>query len=189
VTPIICVRLDWDRTAVRLPAGLPGRWHTLHYGPEPGHPHGRRGLAVGSAWKRLTTAPAHDAAGLLMMDGDVVIDPVDYQEMQESIASRPVWVWVAPIRLWPASTGLDDWVWGHWPGGPQNRSQRLQYDDIAWWGLGMTYLPRRLIARCLRDGLRNWEYPNVDSCINQRAQALGLDVGVVATCEPKHLNY
>ena len=183
---VICIRLDWDRTAVPLPRTLGGRWHAVHVAPEPGWPAGRRGLALASAWEQYR---APGATGLLMLDGDVVIDPVDYREMQQSIASRPEWVWVAPIRLWPASTGLDGWVWGHWAGGPQNRSQQLTYDGIKWWGLGFTYLPRALITGAMDAGLRKWVFPHVDTKLNQQAQAMGTEVGIVPTCEPKHLNY
>lgn len=183
---VICVRMDWDRTAIPLPT-LPGRWHTVHYGPEPGHPGGCRGLAMSSAWDQYSAGTG--AAGLLLLDGDVVIDPLDLKNMLAYIHGEPQLVWTAPMLLWPASTTRKDWVWGHWPGGPHDASQDFHYDAISWCGLGFTYLPRRLIEDCQREGLGTWRFPHVDTRICERSQFLGVEIAVARQCHPKHVNY
>jgi hypothetical protein len=111
------MRVNWDRTAP--PFHMPGavRWFDLHVGPEPGYPFGRRGLAIARAWEQLGN---RKDAGMLMMDGDVAIDPLDLAAMGDAIAQTPKMVLVGPVRLWPASTMRESWVWGHWkaPHGP-----------------------------------------------------------------------
>ena len=184
---VICVRVVWDRSAPFSMPGLPGRWHDLHFGPEPGCPAGRRGLALTSAWEAYATGTR--ATGLLMLDGDMAIDPRDVSLMLGYIDADPDQVWTAPYRIWPASTGRPHWTWAHWPGGPHDASQRLETEKIAWCGLGFTYLPRALIQDCQAAGLRHWRFPSVDTKICQRAAALHIPIGVADQCEPKHLNF
>lgn len=176
---LLCVQVDWDRTAITLPI----RYHRLHVDPEPGHPFGRKGRQLAAAWGQLA-GPEFD--GMLILDGDVAIDPADHAAMMTAIDARPGIVHTAPVRIWPASTKRPGWVWSHWPG---QASQELETAGIRWFSFCYTYLPRALITRSLRAGLRGWHYPGVDTKVCEQAQAAGISVNVVGGCWPKHLHW
>jgi hypothetical protein len=180
----VIVRVNWDRTA--LPFHMPGavRWFDLHVGPEAGHPFGRRGLALAAAWERLGN---RECTGMLVMDGDVQIDPLDLGAMGDAIAAAPGNVLVGPVRLWPASTMRPSWVWGHWRS-PHGPSQEMIMNPNRW-GFGFTYLPRRLLAAADAAGLREWEFPNVDMEMSQLAARRRIPARVVQGCHPKHMHY
>jgi hypothetical protein len=180
---IICVRLDWNHNAI--PLRIASRYHTLHYGPEPAHPFGRRGLAMAGAWHQLTN-PA--IAGMLVLDGDVAIDPHDHHHMLTAIDTDPdSTVHTAPVILWPTSTRLTDWVWGHGTGG--RFSQHDTDEHLDMFTFSFTYLPRKLLDACITAGLDTWTYPGVDTKFCDEARALGMPVHIVRSARPKHLNY
>ena len=180
---IICIRLDWNRTAI--PLRIASSYYTLHYGPEPAHPFGRRGLAMAGAWQQLA---GPDIAGMLILDGDVAIDPHDHRHMLQAIDKDPHdTVHAAPVRLWPVSTHLTDWVWGH--GADGRFSQNDTDDHIDIFTFCFTYLPRRLMQACITSGLAEWTYPGVDGKFCQQARTIGMAVSVVREARPKHLNY
>jgi hypothetical protein len=180
---VIC-RVNWDRTAP--PFHMPGaiRWFDLHVGPEPGYPFGRRGLAIAGAWRQLGS---RKDAGMLLMDGDVAIDPLDLAAMGDAIAATPAMVLVGPVRLWPASTMRESWVWGHWkaPHGPTQDS--VERPDR--FGFGFTYLPAALLERAIAAGLEGWTFPNVDVRVSDTARRHRIRARVVDHCHPKHLHY
>ena len=97
VADVVCARVDWDRTALNMP--VPGRFHTTHITPEPGYPFGRKGLVLTRVWAAL----GGDAAGMLTLDGDVAVDPVDHAAMMASIDTGPEMVWVAPVACGPSA--------------------------------------------------------------------------------------
>jgi hypothetical protein len=177
-------RVNWDRTAP--PFHMPGavRWFDLHVGPEPGHPFGRRGAAIAGAWRQLGN---RGDAGMLLLDGDVAIDPLDLAAMGDAIPQTPRMVLVGPVRLWPASTMRPDWVWGHWKAGPGPGQEMVTRPDR--FGFGFTYLPRALIERAIRAGLEEWTFPNVDMKMADAARAGRIRARVVEGCHPKHLHY
>jgi hypothetical protein len=177
---VICIRLDWDRTALPLPAGR--LFYTVRIGPEPEYPFGRKGLALARAWSQLAVP---DTAGMLLLDGDVVIDPEDHRQMLAAIDADPGVVHTAPARIWPVSTKRAQWCWAHWETGPGQHLDR----DPRWFSFCYTYLPRQLIEQAGRDGLRIWAYPSADKHMSETCQKLGLRVNVVADCWPKHVNY
>ena len=179
---IVFIRVIWNGSAgeFRMPGA---RWFDLHIGPEPGYPFGRKGLALDGAWRQLRN---RQCAGMLILDGDVVIDPADYAAMLEAVHGEPSAVHVAPVRLWPASTMRESWVWGHWCGaGP---SQELCLAPSRW-SFGFTYLPRRLLYAAHRAGLQKWAFPGVDLRMSQTARNTGIPARVVQECQPKHLHY
>jgi hypothetical protein len=178
---LLCVRVDWDRTALPLPASL--RYHHLHIDPEPGYPFGRKGLQLASAWRHLA-APHFD--GMLIIDGDVMIDPADHAAMMAAIDAEPGQVHTAPVRIWPASTKRPGWVWSHWA---DQASQDIDRAGVRWFSFCYTYLPRPLLSRCLADGMAGWQYPGVDMEVSKRAVAAGIPVNIVPGCWPKHLHW
>lgn len=180
---VVFVRVVWDRSA--LPFRMPGtRWFDLHVGPEPGAPFGRKGKAIAAAWRQLAT-PA--AAGMLLLDGDTAVDPADYVAMMDAVEAEPGAVHVAPVRLWPASTQRESWVWGHWENGAGPGQQLEARPDR--FTFGFTYLPRRLLALAAAAGLARWEFPGVDMRMSQTAARHRIPARLVDGCHPKHMHY
>jgi hypothetical protein len=180
---IACVRVDWDRSAI--PLTIARSFYHLRIGPTESHPFGRKGYALATAWRRLNRTG--QLSGMLILDGDVAIDPYDYKAMQLAIDTYPDAVHVAPVRLWPVSTGRETWVWGHWKG--PDPSQNFCDSQPDWFGFSFTYLPAMLIELSIRAGLRRWEYPSVDSQVSWTAKRTKTPVKVVSACHPKHLHY
>jgi hypothetical protein len=181
VAVLLCVRVDWDRTALPLPASL--RYHRLRVDPEPGYPFGRKGLQLAAAWRHLAE-PHFD--GMLVIDGDVMIDPADHAAMMAAIDARPALVHTAPVRIWPASTKRPGWVWSHWA---EAASQDIDRRGVRWFSFCYTYLPRALLEACQAAGLEQWQYPGVDMKVSRQAAAAGIPVNVVPGCWPKHLHW
>lgn len=175
----MAVRMDWDRTAI--PLRLPG-FFTVHYGPEPGYPFGRRGLAMAGAWAQLATA---EAAGMLTLDGDVAADPADVAGMKGAIHAHPDLVHVAPAKLWPVSTGHSSWVRAHGAG----VFTQDDPDEPDVWTFCFTYLPRRLLEAAVKAGLATWTYPAVDRRMHTLAGELGITARTCRTAAPKHLHW
>ena len=183
VVEVILVRVDWDRTAIQL-GRLPGRWHTLHLGPEPGYPFGRKGAELLAAWQQVQMS--RQEAGMVLLDGDVAIDPVDYRAMMACITSDPEAVWTAPARLWPRSTQYPGgWYWAHHRG----EASQDECDNPTVFSFCFTYLPRRLLTACRQAGMAKWTFPTCDSQVTQVAARERIKVGVVRGASPKHLHY
>lgn len=179
---IVMVRVIWDRQEIQQPVSR--RYFRLHVAPSAEHPFGQKGLAIASAWKQLGTGK--DPAGLLIMDGDVAVDGCDHDAMIKAIDGEPDAIWIAPAKLWPVSTRWGSWAWAH---GCEQPSQVMISEGIRWFSFNFTYLPKALMAACLRDGLRSWGYPTVDVKVSATARKLGLAIKVVPGCWPKHMNY
>jgi hypothetical protein len=178
VADVVCIRVVWDRAAI--PLALRG-FHTVHVGPEPDWPFGRRGAAMAGAWRQL----GGRADGMLVLDGDVAADPLDKVAMFAAIEEDHRVVHVAPVRLWPASTHRHSWVWGH---GRGDFSQE-DTDDPDLFTFSFTYLPLRLIETCIRAGMAGWHYPHVAERMRVESQRMGMVVRVVRAAAPKHMNY
>ena len=177
---VVEVRVVWHGEALPL---CPAVFRDIHIGPEPGYPFGRKGLALAGAWRQL----GDGADGMLILDGDVAIDPADLLTMRRAIDAEPGAVHTAPARIWPKSARRPDWTWAHWSeAGP---SQQLEVDGVRWFSFCFTYLPRYLLTSLCRSGLAGWQFPCVDGSVSRRAQRLGVPVRVVADCWPVHLHY
>lgn len=174
--------MNWDNTAMQ---GMRAarNFYNLHIDPSPAQPFGAKGSVLSAAWKQLA---GKNADGLLILDGDVMIDPEDHKAMLRAIHEHPGAVQVAPARLWPVSTKRNGWTWAHWATEP---SMQREDDGVRWFSFCYTYLPRRLMAAADREGLRSWAYPGVDKRMSETAQKIGIDIRVVGGCHPKHMNY
>jgi hypothetical protein len=179
VAELVCVRVDWDRTAI--PLKLP-HFHTIRLAPEAAHPFGRKGAALAGAWRQLS---GRNTDGMVILDGDVAVDLLDVAAMRASVHVKPAAVHVAPVRLWPASTHAQGWHWGHWDDAP---TQDL-VGNVRRFSFCFTYLPRDLIGRCIRNGLEQWTFPHVDRMVSLQAQAAKTEIVVVEGCTPKHLHF
>lgn len=178
---VILIRLNWDRTA--LPGLCPPGFYTTHVTPTSEYPRGRKGLVLVNSWRALSDK---DMAGMVILDGDVAIDPVDVGAMLAAIEREPGAVHVAPVRLWPVSTKAAGWVWGH---GRDNTFTQRDVEHPDSFGFGFTYLPRDLICAAIKAGLPKWCYPGVDGKVGGIARENGIPVRVVRGASPKHLNF
>jgi len=179
---VVYVRVVWDHQAA--PFTMPGiRAFDLHIGPEPGHPFGRKGLALAGAWRQLKTG---QCAGMVIQDGDVAVDPLDVSVMLGTAFRFPELVWTAPVRLWPASTQRESWVWGHWAGGGPSQDP---CPEPTFFSFGLTYLPRKVLDKAVAMGLERWHFPGVDRRMSLAAQAAGVKIRVADGCQPKHMHY
>ena len=180
---LVFCRVVWNHQAPEF--RMPGtRWFDLHIDPDANHPFGRKGYALDTAWHTLGTK---ECAGMLLMDADVSIDPLDYASMGEAVNDEPTAVHTAPVRLWPASTQRPSWIWGHWCD-DCGRGQQLCLKPDRFT-FSFTYLPRRVLEGAARDGLKSWTFPGVDMHMAASAKRLGIPVRVVAECFPKHMHY
>ena len=196
MTRFVFCRLIWDHQVESLRHfRMPGaRWFDLHMGPEPGAPLGRKGRVLDAAWRQLRE---RDAMGMLILDGDVAIDPLDFAAMQSAIASDPLGVHVAPVRLWPQSTQQDNWAWAHWDEG--HAMTQVSSDTPDRWSFCFTYVPRKVLNTASADGvmvgprkrlrLAEWQFPTVDMKMNEVARNCGIKARIVSDCYPKHMHY
>ena len=150
-------RVLWDAHHVQVPLRIVGaKMHDLHVQPEPAYPFGRKGAALNGMWDHFGTNPA--VLGVLLLDGDVMIDPQDFAAMRDAIYADPAVIWAAPVRLWPVATGRVFWHWGHWRDKPSQENT----GDPDCVSFSFTYLPRRAWDAAAKRGLRSWRYPLVD---------------------------
>jgi hypothetical protein len=191
VVNLICVKIAWMGKTI---ASMEQPFHAIHVMPEPEHPKGRKGLVMASAWRQMAT---EDDAGMLVLDSDVAIEPTDLLAMVHHIGRDRDAVWTAPVRLWPRSTHLPSWVWGHRRPAPEGASPeealrlwQTDIDDPEWFTFCFTYLPRRLIDEAVAAGLTTWHYPYVDRNMHLLAKDKGIPVRVVrGGCHPRHINF
>jgi len=162
--------------------------------PEPGWPVGRKGLMLACAWEQLSK-PTSD--GIIISDGDVILDPHDVGAMNWAAAHERDAVHTAPVKLWPRATSLPDWIWGHRKELPEGTSGQdamaawqKDIDDPVTFTFNYTFLPRRLILAAIKSGLKEWIYPNVDMHMYETARDCGIPVRVVRNgCHPRHIHY
>jgi hypothetical protein len=179
---IICVRMNWNRTAPSI--NVPGEFYMLHVDPSAEYPFGEKGKTLAGAWKQLN--PDNVMEGMLILDGDVAIEPIDLSNMLGAIHHHDGMVVVAPARIWPVSTKRKQWSWAHWATKP---SQIMETENIRWFSFNFTYLPKKLIEQALSDGLRSWTYPRVDMRFSESAFKSGIPVYVAENVHPKHLHF
>lgn len=189
---LICVKVIWEG-AEPVPS-MTSPFHDILIRREVEHPKGRKGLTMARAWEQMS-APLD--AGMLILDSDVAIDPVDLNVMVAHIVTDRDAVWTARAKLWPVSTHLPSWVWGHRKAAPEGASNediirqwQTDIDDPDWFTFNFTYLPRFLIESAIKRGMKKWHYPNVDRLMHELAKELDIRVRVVrGDCSPKHINF
>jgi hypothetical protein len=177
---ILRVQVIWNN---RTPATPFLGFRDLHVNPEPDFPFGRKGLVFASAWDQLGLPG--EAIGMLILDGDVAIDPHDNRMMHECIYLEPECVWVAPCKLWPVSHLGPNWVWGH----GKERFTQEDVDDPDMFSFSFTYLPAALMNGMMENDLVDLCYPVVDMSTWELARKMGLTVKVARECAPKHLHW
>jgi hypothetical protein len=188
---LLMIRMTWK-------GGLQGKTHPyLHQHdvvPEPGWPVGRKGRMLARLWQQLAK-PTSD--GMLINDGDCVIDSHDMIAMVWAAGNERDAVHTAPVRLWPSCTGLPDWVWAHRHEVDSDidldvimKDWQTDVDDPQLFSFNFTFIPRRLIEACIERGMEDWIFPHVDENMWMTARDEGIPVRVVRNgCHPRHMNY
>lgn len=176
------VRLNWNDTALKIPT--PGKFHNLLIAPTLDNPFGEKGRVIAGAWKQLN--PDNKMDGMLILDGDVAIEPIDLTNMFRAIHNHDQMVVVAPARIWPKSTQKKVWTWAHWSKEP---SQTMETENIRWFSFNFTYFPKKVIEQAIGDGLVNWKFPRCDMRMSDAAFHAGVKVFVAEDVYPKHMNY
>lgn len=178
----------------------PNHPHLTQYDvvPEPGWPVGRKGLMLTEMWRQLSKPTSE---GMLINDGDCVIDGYDFTAMVWSVGQARTDVHVAPVRLWPKATGYPDWVWGHRHEpllagdgsvdiGVQMKDWQTDVDDPVMFSFNFTFIPRRLMEAAIERGLAEQIFPHVDEFMWMVARDEGIPVRTVRYgCAPKHMNF
>jgi hypothetical protein len=118
---------------------------------------------------------------VLLLEWDIAVGQEDLLRFAQRAAATPDDVLVAPYRLYPEGSGWSEPVWAH-------RRNYLEWVDegepvCVMFGLGMAYLPRKLLAAFAGDRLDDasfstWHYANV-----------GKAVPIAWDVRPVHLNY
>jgi len=185
---LVRARLVWNGRALATPYwdAQPG-YRDIHILPEPSHPFGRKGLALATAWQALGQGRAR---GMIVLDGDVAIDPLDEIAMTAAVESAPDAVHIAPARLFPRSSGRAGWIWAHW-GETGEHSDfdpfiRHRAEPITRFSFSYTYLPEFLLRRT---DLARWAFPVVDQLMSKAAVGHDIPRLPVPECHPKHLHY
>jgi hypothetical protein len=156
----------------------------IYVDPEPDFPVGRKGLVLARTWQTLNDDGK--IKGMIVLDGDVAIDPIDVGFMYAAIDETPEDIITAPVRLWPVSTKLEGWIWGH---GHDVYGPNLDDGPTTRFSFGYTYLPGALLDKCIEKGMKEWVYPDVDRSVSKVAADMGLTVRLLKEATPKHLNF
>lgn len=176
-------RFNWDHQALPYNPSRAGiTFKDIHIIPTADYPYGQKGLALAHFWDQMQACSTYE--GILLLDGDVAIDPYDLASMVAQIeATEGQKVITAPIRLWYG----DEWFWCH-----RDITNELSKEPelpIKYFGFGFTYLPGILMHAAIKKGLRLTAYPYVDEFMSTVALQIPIDVEIARDCDPKHLHF
>lgn len=160
--------------------------YLLDVHPRPGFPYGLKGRDFSALWRDL---PEARPAGLLLLDPDVAADPDDLAAMTAAVLEAPQLLHTGAVKLWPVSTGLDDWIWSH-RGGTLGWPAATQQEDvpIAYVATDMLWAPARLLDLVAEAG-SDWTVFQFDVGLSEIALAHGIEARLVPGCRPKHLHF
>lgn len=180
---IVFAQLCWRGECIRE---IP-QFRRIDILPTNEYPLGRKGHTLVSVWN--TCAEEH-TVGMCILDGDVAIDPLDAALMHQAITQYKDDIHLAHVKIWPKSTGLSDWTWAErkWGTNTVEEWQKLRA-DVDTMSFGFTYIPRRLIEQCIREGMHTWVYPNVDFNVGRVAREMKIKFRIVEGAYPKHVNF
>ena len=169
---------------VSAPQFLNRHFYQVDVFPEDGFPFGRKGKVFTDTWNQARNS-AVKYQGMLVIEGDVLIDPHDYNQMLKAISTNVDAIWTAPVKVWPVTTKGKDWFWCHWS---TDTSQTLDKYPLHF-GYNFTYLPKQLIELAIEAGWDKWDYWTDDSEMPKIAMRNKIPVKVPEDCWPKHLHY
>lgn len=179
---VLFCRFNWEHSALPYnPSIKDVTFKDIHLSATPAFPVGRKGLALISYWEQMQRMRPY--IGMVLMDGDVAIDPLDVRIMQICIMESPKAVLTAPIRLWYGG----DWYWSH--RGADNELDKFDPDAISFFSFGFTFLPKALLDKAAETGIASECYPYVDEFMSNLAMTMGLEIKLADGCTPKHMHF
>lgn len=109
--------------------------------------------------------------------------------MARAVQYHPRRVLTGMVKLWPASTRRDEWIWSH-RGGTLGAPVANQYDpvSIAYFSLGFLWVPRHLLDLAF-PAHDNWHWGEMDVKLSELAYTHQIVVNAVPECRPKHLHF
>lgn len=175
-------QIEWDGFRV---IGIPVD-HVLHVTPEPNYPAGRKALHMSELWERVRTYPT---PGILWIDPDIAADPDDLAAMAEAVEASPEDMHTGLVKLWPASTGWDHWIWSH-RGGTLGQPAATQevHPMVAYIATGFLWTPSRLLDLVF-PRIKHGLFHEVDVALSEAALQAGIPARTVLGCQPKHLHF
>ena len=154
--------------------------------PEENWPTGREAAGICLAW---SMARAEGHSGLLLLGLDVAADPDDYDAMVTAVAENIQDLHTGMVKLWPESTGREDWMWSH-RGGTLGKPAVLEDGSapVSYVSLGFLWVPARLLDLAAPE-IASWPHGQADVRLSEVALANGVPAHAVQACRPKHLHF
>jgi hypothetical protein len=160
--------------------------HVLDIQPEPEYEHGREAKALSDLWISIRDT---DVSGLLLLGCDVAADPDDYMAIAKAVQYHPQRVLTGMVKLWPASTGRNEWIWSHRGGiygAPEAGQHSVEYP--AYFSLGFLWVPRQLLDLAFPEH-DDWRWGQMDVGLSEIALHSRIVAQAVTDCRPKHLHF
>ena len=160
--------------------------HVIRTRPDHLYPHGRKGQGMQDWYAQVRDRGHH---GIVWLDADVAADPDDLAAIDDAIIKRPDYMHTAALKLWPASTGRDDWMWSHRTGdhGSPEATQDISA-PVRYVATGMLYTPMKLLSLCYGP-LARLQWAEVDVFLSEMALRHDIPARIVLGCRPKHLHF
>lgn len=160
--------------------------HIIDVWPSPEYPKGNEAGKIAECWESNRDS---GYPGLLLLGCDVAADPDDLAAMVASVAQLPADLHTGMVKLWPASTGRQTWMWSHRTGTLGEPAvitdERAQPTYVS---LGFLWCPARLL-NLAAPIMGRWEHGEADVRLSEVAIRAGIPAHAVADCRPKHLHY
>lgn len=185
---IIYLMIAWKGESIYtgFPYRTPGAFRKIDITPTNEYPLGRKGYTLAQCWRKMKES---HTVGMLLLDSDVAIDPIDFALMDNACRSDSESIHIGPARIWPKSTGYPHEVWAHRKFGTGMKEWREFRTDVDTASFCFTYIPARVWEACINAGLEKWEFPDVDKELFALARKREIPMKIVDGCLPKHLNY
>lgn len=177
------VRFNWDHSALPYDISIAGvTFKDLHIQPSARYPVGQKGMALAHYWNTMQLHRTYH--GILILDGDVAIDPGDLSAMLTAIEEAPLSVLTTPMRVW--YDGRE--YWSHRGRDGELHNGPIQ-GPIHYFSFGFTYIPRELMTKAVNEGLALQVYPYVDEWLSKYAVKWNFAIELITGCYPKHMHF
>lgn len=160
--------------------------HIIDVWPTPDKPKGNEAEKIAECWKANSDS---GYPGLLLLGCDIAADPDDLAAMAASVAQLPADLHTGMVKLWPASTSRDTWMWSHRTGSLGQPAvitdERAQPTYVS---LGFLWVPARLLDLAA-PVMGRWQHGDTDVQLSEVAIRAGIPAHAVPDCRPKHLHF
>lgn len=160
--------------------------HVMHVESPPKYPDNHRAFLMSQA-SRLARENGHN--GVWWLTCDIALDPGDVQAMEDAVHESPELVHTGLVKLWPASTGRDTWMWSHRSGkiGAPTATQD-ETAPVTYFSIDCVWTPVRLLDLAF-PRIEGAQWNHIDLRLSEIAAENDIGARVVAGCRPKHLHY